>query len=361
MRILILSVADLRHMTCVSSYCEFFEKNKIEFDIICTNRYKEKVKYNYNCRIYQYEWEISEKENKFLKIKKFLDFRRYVKKIISKEKYDYVVIWGENAALLFTDMLLLKFKNRYCVNIRDIDLYKNIITKLILDKCVERALFSTIPSPKGLSYLKGNGKILINKDLQILKLCTPKTRLKDDNEKINIVYMGLITPYLETFMKMIKVFANDERYILAFYGKEADTKLNKFVEENGYTNIICGGSFPPLKTVEYLNQADIINSYYPESNSGLDFGIGVKESYTPFLKIPSLCNHNCYWDEISKKYNFGFSVKDLNNMNNELYDWYHSLDFNELNKNCQKYIDFVDEINKDVYILWEKYFNCKEV
>ena len=360
MRILILSVADLRHMTCVSSYCEFFTNHNISFDILCTDRYEDNAQYIYKCNIYKYTWRKDFKAKKIQKIKEFLYFRKFVKKIIQQNEYDYVVVWGENAALLFSDILLFKFKGKYCINIRDIDLYKNIFTKFILNICTKKSIFSTVPSPAALCYLKGNRKVLINKDLQILNMCKVKTAFKRKGEQLNITYMGLISPYIETFKKIIKILGNDKRYLLKFYGENADTILKKFVSEEKINNVICGGKFPPLETINYLNETDILNSYYPESNSGVKIAIGVKESYVPFLKIPCICNDGCYWGELSEKYNFGFPIKNLDNLGDELYTWYHSLNFEDFEKKCQEYISFVENANKDIYELWEKYFlnNC---
>ena len=40
----ILSVADLRHMTCANFFCEYFKRNKIDFDFICIQRYEKQQK-----------------------------------------------------------------------------------------------------------------------------------------------------------------------------------------------------------------------------------------------------------------------------------------------------------------------------
>ena len=130
-KILILSVADLRHMTCASSYCEFFEKNNIPFDIICTDRYEEKAFFDYKCSIFRFPWRLSAKASKLQKVHLFVNFYFWAKRFIKENQYRFVVVWNENTALLFGHFLKKKYKGRYAVNVRDLisDLEKNLFIR----------------------------------------------------------------------------------------------------------------------------------------------------------------------------------------------------------------------------------------
>lgn len=108
----------------------------------------------------------------------------------------------------------------------------------------------------------------------------------------------------------------------------------------------CGGAFSPEKTAVYLDKTDIINSFYPEENSGVHYGIGVKESYGPQLRIPTICNTGSFWGELSKKYGFGITVDNLSLFPDQLYEWYTKIDFLKFDAGCEKYCRFVDESNK---------------
>lgn len=342
----ILSVADPRHMTCSSFYCDYFQKYNIKFDIICTDRYISQVKFNYSGNIYQYKWGDSTRKNKIKKINHFIRFKKYAKKIILDKKYDFVVIWNENTAVLFYDFLIKNFKNRYCINIRD-SIDDLGILKKVVQKAIKKAVFTTTPSPLGLKQIQERGYILLNNDKKILNLCKVRESFNLQTP-IRVTYMGLIHAAVDTYLRMIEEFGNDKRFELCFFGDGVDL-LEPFVKKRGYKNIVLGKEFPPEKTAVYLNQTDIINSYYNNGSSGLKWAIGVKESYGPQLRIPTICDNNTLWSRISEKYGFGYTVKDEKDFPNDLFNWYKNLNFQSFKKGCKEYCTLVDKTNQKIY------------
>lgn len=54
MKVLILSVADKRHMPMVAVYEKYFRENNIDYDIIRTSRYNKPD--NLNPGVFEFEW-----------------------------------------------------------------------------------------------------------------------------------------------------------------------------------------------------------------------------------------------------------------------------------------------------------------
>lgn len=190
-KVLILSVADLRHMTCASSYCEFFEKNNIAFDIICTDRYEEKAFFDYNCSIFRFPWKLSTKASRFQKIHLFIQFYFWAKRLIKRNHYRFIVVWNENTALLFGHFLKGKYKGRYAVNVRDLisDLGPGEKAAYVT---LDKAVFTTITSPKAMNILPPHNRyLMINKDMNIMKRVKAKQNINQELP-ITITYMGLI-------------------------------------------------------------------------------------------------------------------------------------------------------------------------
>ena len=86
-----------------------------------------------------------------------MHFRRYTKKILRENKYEYVITWQTTGAYLFADMLLRWFKNRYVVNVRDYVVENNWFFHSLLKRLVKNVLFVTISSDGFRSFLpRGN-------------------------------------------------------------------------------------------------------------------------------------------------------------------------------------------------------------
>lgn len=354
-KIAILSVADLRHMTCVSSYCEFFRSHDIEFDIICTNRYEESVEYVYQCGIYAYQWTAGIQATRLQKVRDFVRFRKYAKKVLTDNSYDFVVVWGENAALLFSAFLERNFSGKYCINIRDV-LSDLGVLRRIVEGCMKKAVFVTTPTPVPMFNQKERVFVLYNKDMQVLQRCQPKKRLKSVNEKLVITYMGLIYPYIDIFKQFIDVFGNDERFVLQFFGKGAEVELKQYAQNKGYQNIVLGGAFQPIDTAKFLDETDILDSYWSKQNSSMKYAVGVKESYGPRLRIPTIANAETYWAELSEKYGFGFSANTVDNLPDNLFNWYHSLKFEDFEQGCIDFCNNVDAENQKMEDVWKRVF-----
>lgn len=347
-RVLILAVADLRHMTCVNYYCDYLERRNIDFDIICTSRYAEKSRCMYNCNLYQFEWKQDKHVSKLKKVIPFIDFLRYAHGIINQKRYDFIIVWGENTLLLFS-LLLSKFKNRYCFNMRDyFDAPLDFLNKWI-KKYAVHARFSTVPSPKMLDKLDGTTLLLTNYDYLVEKKYRKSKEFHKQEGPIRITYMGLIYQYEEAFKRMLDLFRNDDRFKLAFYGSGSEEILKSYAEKNDIHNAVFGGAFTPEKTSEYLEQTDIINSVYGATNYGVSDAVGVKESYAPILHIPVISDKGCFWANLSEQYGFGKGI-DLNSayVADDLFLWYTSLKKENVDAACNNYCASTLEKNKVV-------------
>lgn len=342
----ILSVADLRHMTCANYYCEYFKKNGIPFDIICMQRYPDKSNSIYECELYQYKKFINTHASIFSKFKAFIDFKKYANEIIENNKYDFIVVWGENASWLFRNELI-KHGN-YCINIRDYLFGFNRIFEHSLKKVLKCSKFNVVPSPKCMNYLNEEYILMLNKDYQVFNCYSKPKKFIKNNGKIIITYMGLIKEYQAAFEKILLYFKNDSRFILRFYGNGADTDLKEFALRNSVLNTQFYGAFSPELTASILEETDIINSIYGNTNSGVLDAVGVKESYAPLLHIPVISDKGCYFANLSEKYGFGKGFGIEENMNDYIYDWYSKINDCDFDTGCNLYSKYVEETNKKI-------------
>lgn len=352
MKVAILSVADTRHMTPSSAYERYFKENGIEYDLICSNKYSD---VDNNKNHYRYSWTKTKRINRLYKLYNYLRFYRFAKRIIKLNKYDFIVVWNENTAALFSHFLRHKYKNRYCVNIRDTVADIGRASSLSW-KAINNARFCTKPWVRDVEEYPPETYILLNEDRKVLDKCEIRTSFNDfRTNPINLCYMGLGRIGLKTFKNILLAFKNDSRFNLFFYGFECDTLVKDFVDNNQIKNCFCYGSFPPEETAMILNKTDVIMNYYNTGGSQLKFTIGVKASYGPFIQVPQIVDDDTYWAEVCTKYGFGLPVKNENELPDVLYNWLIGLDFVKFSEGCRKYRDFVRETNDRFYSM------CKEV
>lgn len=349
MKVLILSVADKRHMPMIAVYETYFHDNNIDYDIIRTSRYGS-AECSYQ-NIYEFEWIQSVNVSKMKKLIPLFHFCFFAKKIIKKNKYDFIVVWNENTAILFADLLLLKYKDRFCINVRDQS--KSKLYRAAINMLVKKSCFSTIPSPAGIPNNK-KYVVLYNRDDNLLNCISPKNQLKKKGP-LRIVFLGFYHRAPKAFLRICEYLGNDSRYELVFAGRGFDTDMKSIIGEK-YTNVILDGPFEYETTAAYLEETDIINSYYysdENPNENIKNAVGIKESYIPMLYIPGLIDDNTYWGELNKKYRFCFSVDEesIANLADNLYDWYMNLDFTILKQRCDRFNKVINDSRKELFKL----------
>ena len=356
MKVAILSVADRRHMTPSSSYEDYFTKNGIPYDVICGNKYDDnKGDENH----FYYCWDKNGNQSKVFKLGQYLKFREFAIRIIKEKRYDFIVVWNENTAALFSTFLVKRYRDRYCINIRDTVADIGFLQKFAW-LAINNAVFCTRPWVRDIEEYPKETYSILNYDKKILDRCTIKQGIKQRGEQIVITYMGLARSGLNTHYRFIDAFANDERFLLKYYGTDCDTLINDYVKQKNIKNCICSGTFPPERTASLLEECDVIMNYYNTGGSQLKVTVGVKASYGPFLRIPQIVDDDTYWAEVCTKYGFGFPVKNENSLANDFYEWYYNIDFAKFDEGCRDYITFVNETNRAFYSKCNMVFGIKD-
>lgn len=353
---LILSVADKRHMTMASTYIEYFQTNSIPYDIVRTSRYSKGENFyekTSNCNTYEYTWKAKHNATRFSKLKEFIKFKLFAYRIIKSNSYDFIVVWNENTAILFSDILLL-FGIPYCVNVRDQYNTNNKLIHFLGNTARKRAVFETVVSPDEKLRINRKSYCLFNRDNQLLKLDSSIIKNKfSSSYPINIVYMGFYSAAPDTFKRIIDIFSNDDRYVLHFYGEGCDVELGSYCRERNIHNVLVGGAFEYEKTALYLKKADIINTYYNnfDTNPGLKNACGIKMSYTPLIYIPAIVDKDTTWGRICLERNVGFTVDEnnLNSLPDDLDIWIKNIDFEMFKKQCNEINKMISESILTVY------------
>lgn len=357
MKICILSIVNIKHMSLISLYTSYFDKNGIDYDIIYIDKYNEE-----ECttakRVYRYPIKINREWNKIRKLSVYWGFKNYAQNIIDKNEYDHIIVWRTETAIMFANYLSIKHKGRYCLNIRDYCMEKNPIVFLRVKKVINNANFTTISSDGYKSFLPRNNYVTVHSFNEgLLSTCARKTGLKNVGEPINICFVGYVR-FFDIDKKLIDALGNDPRYIIQFFG-EGSQYLEAYAKEKQISNVEFVKGFKIEETSELLERADVINNLYGYNNLALDTAISTKYYYALYMNIPILVFKGTYMEEISCESGIGFSVdSNFDSLADDFYAWYHSLDYNQMKKNCISEIksikgsnEIFKELLDDTYVI----------
>ncbi|MPM62867.1 hypothetical protein SDC9_109745 [bioreactor metagenome] len=148
-------------------------------------------------------------------------------------------------------------------------------------------------------------------------------RERHERGKFVISYIGTVRFY-EMDMKLIKLFANDERFVLEYIGSGA-SGLKSYCEDNHICNVNLVNEFSQDKTFEFYINTDFINNLYGYGSKYLDFALSNRLYHAVQLGIPILVCKNTYMAEIVEKYKVGFVFDfDEPGIKERLINYYHN-------------------------------------
>jgi len=357
MKACILSLVEMKHMVMSSIYTDYFNKNNIEYDIIYLDRYNTKENSKAH-EVYRY---ICSNSSKLSKIISYIKFKTFAKKILEKNKYDFVVVWNEYTSVLFSDYLSKRYSRKYSVNIRDLFNEKSIlrnpvILNPILKHTIKNSLFATVSSEKYIEYLpKYNNYFFIH---SINSEILPEAKSYPDNnleiKPIYILYIGKIG-YLTEVKRLIDCLKNDDRFVLKFVGIGSNI-VKDYADSCGCKNAEFVGAFEREDTINYLNEADVIYNLYNPTCICEKTALSNKLYYAVCLNIPILVFRNTYMYEIAEKCGIAFAVDDCFNssLGDEFYRWYSEFDRTAARKKCEAFINEAKESKSVFYNYLDK-------
>lgn len=354
-RIAILSAVNIKHMSLIFLYTDILKKHGYEYDIIYMDKYGEDEAFECANK-YRYVNVIKPDMPRVLKMAKYMTFLPYAARIRAKNAYDFIIVWNDLAIFMFADLLARKYKGKYCLNVRDNMGYEKKSRQKRYRRVFENAAFNTISSrgyldflPKGIKYLP-----IHSLNLSVLEGMQPHTAMRKPGEPIRIGFIGYIR-FFERNQKLLDVFANDERFELHYYGKNADV-LRKYAEVHGIKNTAFHDSFPVEDTKIYLEKIDIINNLYGNDTINLRKAISIKFFHALYARIPILVCDNTYVGKLAQEVGIGFEVKNMDEqMKDALYAWYTSREFGAFEKSCEKFLEHSVQENLK---LEEAVMNC---
>ncbi len=282
------------------------------------------------CKLIEFKVKDKTNDGSIFKVFKFLKFASFVKKVLSKSKYDRVIFLGTYAFVPAVLNVFLKkhYKGRYWVDLRDLT-YEHYYWYFKKEKAVIENSFTTVISSKGfLPYLPPyNYGFIHNIDSNLESFAN--IYKKTNSPKIRIGYIGNIS-YYDSCISLIKALANDNRFLISIIGPNSEP-LRLFCKENGIANVRFHGRFQREETVSFYNDTDIVYNIYGNDSLNVKTALSNKLYYSLRFKLPILVSKNTYMEELCSGYNFSMTFEPSSSFADSLFLWYSQFDSTRAN------------------------------
>lgn len=310
MRVCIIGSKNLNHLTLISIYTRIFDRHRIPYDIVYLDIEGKDETYYGNAEVHKYSIDLKKDNCLLARIANKVLYKKYylyVTKKIKQNKYDFLVLWGDETAALLADFLKKRPGICYSVNIRDIwSLDDDQHTRKVFS-AINHSCFTTVSSDGFLRHLPTSKYLFVhsaNKDFLGGGVCN---RVKKDS-KAPIVITSIGTFRNDDYNKrLVDVFSNDNRFLLKFIG-QGSNRIQKYILEKGYMNIKCTDFFKPEETLNLLEDADIISCAYGAENEAEITKLPIRFYYAVYLNTPILATEGTWIEKTGKDLGISISI-----------------------------------------------------
>ena len=342
MKILIIGFAKIKYMPYLNLYLDNIDTNKNDVHILYWNRdlQQEDVSHIKNVTLHEFKCYQEDDASRVSKIGSFLKFKRYTEDLVKKEKFDFLIVLTSVLAVLLSNILSGKYRNRYFFDYRDVTYERFSFYKKILQLIEKNSRLTFVSSDAFRKFFPDEHQ---NKIQTTYNFLTDSLNHRNDKEvfgtkssKIRIAFWGLVR-HEEINIKLIKKLGNDDRFELHYYGKETETarNLKKYVEANNIKNTFFYGEYKPEDRYEFIKNTDIIHNIYDDSN--MMYATSNKYCDGAIFRIPQICTNGSYMGEKVEEYGVGCAIDvDSAKLADDIYIYYNSIAKDEFKANCEK-------------------------
>ena len=298
---------------------------------------------------------------KAAKIKSFLKYRNFAKKIISQTNFDRIIVLHTLPGVVLFD-ILKKYKSKFILDYRDSTYEYFSPFRKIVGKLVEWSRVTFVSSDAFRKYLPEDQKEKIYTCHNILNDSLSHVEDKEkygvSSPKIRLAFWGFIR-HEEINRQIISLVAQDDRFELHYYGREQQVaeNLKSYVQELKANNIFFHGEYRPEERYEFIKNTDCIHNLYYDNNTLLAMGNKYYDGI--IFRIPQVCMVGSFMGQMCNEYNVGLSADPYSpTFLQDIYTYIANLNKNEFYSNCKKELDRVLQEQKAGNAIIKKMFNA---
>ena len=339
MKILVYGSGKIKYMPYLNFYLDNLDRIKNEVHLLYWNNdlKNEDTSNLKNITLHEFKFYQEDEISKLFKIKGYYKFRKFVKEILKKEKFDIIIVLHSLTGVIIFDKLL-KYKNRYIFDYRDSTYENFFIFKFLIGKLVKNSIITFVSSDGFRKFLPQNleKKIFTSHNLLVDSLNHRKDREnnKIKSDKIRIVFWGFIRNE-EINLEIIRKISLDNRFELHYYGREQQTALNlkKYVEINNIKNVFFHGEYNPNERYNFICKTDIIHNIYYDNNMMLAMPNKYYDGI--IFKIPQICMKDSFMGKMVTNANVGLTCNPYEkNFLEQIYNYHKNFNYKKFKEFC---------------------------
>ena len=340
MKVLIMGFTKIKYMPYINFYLESVSKDVNEVHILYWNRdlKDEDISVLDGTTLHEFKCYQENDVSKASKIISFIKYRKYAKKIIKENDFDFIIFMHSLPGVVISDVLLKKYRGRMIFDYRDSTFESFSPFKKRVGKLVKASSATFVSSDAFRRFLPEDQK---HKIYTTHNLLTEDFAFRDTKEKYGIVsdkirlsFWGFIR-HEEINKEIINKIAKDDRFELHYYGREQQIALNlkRYASDIRAKNIFFHGEYKPSDRYEFIKSTDIIHNIYCDSNMMLAMG---NKYYDGLLfKMPQVCYKGSFMGSKNEQEGTGIALDPFEvDFTDKLFNYYTSLDFNDFRRRC---------------------------
>lgn len=348
MKILLMSLTKIKYIPYANFYLNRIDCEKNDVHFLYWNRdEQEDIIPKQTLTLHEFCYPQENEVAKHKKIAGFIKYRKFAKNLIKKEKFDFIIVLPALPGVLIYRFLEKHYYKKYILDYRDLTYEKIDFYKNIMDRLIKNSAATFVSSDKFREYLVKSDNIYTSHNIDIAALSQRNNRreLPREHMPIRIAFWGFIR-HVPLNIRLLKVFGNDSRFELHYYGKEQATAaiIRKYISEKDIKNVFFHGEYRPEQRYEFIKNTEIIHNLYDVENDGIRAAMGNKYYDGILFYLPQLCNKGIYMGERAEKYKTGLCVDvGSETLADDVFTYYNNMNWPEFEKACDEEADRIIE------------------
>lgn len=338
MKILIMGFTKIKYMPYLNFYFENIDSRKNEVHILYWNRdlqVEDTSRYN-GCIFHEFRCYQEDDVSKISKIRSFIKYRKYVKNVVKKERFDFILVLHSLTGILVGDILRKYYAGQYVFDYRDSTYERFLPFKKAVGSLVKYSSLTFVSSDAFRRFLPIECSFKIYTSHNLVKEDLSHRNEKNDSNysKIRIAFWGIIRN--EGLNKeIIQKISCDSRLELHYYGREQKIAINlkQYAKELKAKNVFFHGEYNSKDRYEFVKNTDIIHNIYFDNNMMLAMANKYYDGL--IFRLPQLCMEDSFMGNCVETAGVGFSCNPMqSNFIEDIYAKYKNLNVQEFNNNC---------------------------
>ncbi len=258
-------------------------------------------------------------------------------KLNSKDKK--LVIFGFQNTFFLTPYLYFT-KASFIIDIRDY----HYLFKFIPNRLFKKADFVAVSSPAYTQLFKTAVNSVVCHNLYDYHIKIEADSKHFSKQPIKVSYMGAIRDS-NSQKTLINSLSNDSNFLVSFHGVgDIVPELKNYVSEHSINNVEFTGRYEKEEEYSFYKAASIVNMLRDSSNYNDCVALPNRLYSAAFFQIPSLCYEGTALSMLIQKYSLGLCLKDQDNINESILNYFDSFSYNDFKDNCNR---FLKDVRKD--------------